>query len=324
VDDHIEYDLRPPVETRIAWLEQAVHCSWDMRTPKSWTAAGWVYVLRQPQDRWYRNRTSKIGLTWRDPAVRAREMFSTALARPLNVEFAVFAPNMAKLECDVHARLLAVRADEKREVFHVELRTAIRTILETGEATGNLVGLYLVSNTAARVAGDILRRRSSPTGVWSTRFVATRDDTAAPSVDGLRELMGPHLFEADEIRSRIRHQARRAAAQGAAAAAVAALATLGGMVLALGPPGATQLELDIIGTVLAVGAGGLAGFGLLWTMLTRRQMTTLAGKAAQVRDTLEAGAAHDRRKPLQVWLLRHDSRRPQPPTLEHFASRNHT
>jgi T5orf172 domain len=313
LDDHLEYDLRPPVQPRIAWLEQAVHCAWDMRTPKSWTAAGWVYVLRQPQDRWYRNRTSKIGLSWRDPAVRAREMFTTAVARPLNVEFAAFAPNMAKLECDVHARLRSVRANETREVFQVDLRTAIRTILETGEATGNLVGLYLATDTAAQVAGDMLRRRSSPTGVWSTRFADRSDETVAPSVDGLRELMGPHLIEADDVRSGIRRKARRAAAQGAGVAAVAALLTLGAMVLALGPPGTTQLELDITGATLAIVAGGLVGFGGLWTTLTRRQMPSLATKAERVRELLETGARRDRRKRLQVWLLRHDSRRPKPP-----------
>ena len=116
---------------RARWLDAAAQCPWDMRTPKSWTAAGWVYVLRQPTDRWYRNRASKIGLTYRDPAVRAKELFTTALPRPLNVEFALFAPNMAKLECDVHARLARRLADETQEVFHVELRDAIRAVVET-------------------------------------------------------------------------------------------------------------------------------------------------------------------------------------------------
>ena len=308
-----EHEFPPQAEVRAAWLDAAVHCSWDMRTPKSWTAAGWVYVLRQPEDRWYRNRASKIGLTYRDPAVRAREMFSTALARPLNVEFALFAPNMAKLECDVHARLEPHRAAEKREVFHVTLRDAIRVILETADATGNTVGLCLVSEDARRVAADLLRRRVRPTGVVTTRFILGRDEEVAPSVDRLRDLMGPHLSEAEASRARLDARARQAATRAGAVAGGLVL-LLGGAALALRPAGLATSVPVVLALALPLALLS-AGLGLAATRRTgiRAAARALARKAAAVRDILEDHATALRRKPLEVHLLRVDNHPPRAP-----------
>ncbi len=307
-----EHERPPQAEVRAAWLDAAARCTWDMRTPKSWTAAGWVYVLRQPADRWYRNRASKIGLTYRDPAVRAKELFSTALARPLNVEFAIFAPNMAKLECDVHARLDARRADETREVFHVELREAIRAVVETADATGNTVGLCLASADARRVAGDLLRHRTRASGVTSTRFIIGRDDEVTPSVDRLRDLMGPHLAEAAAERARVGRQSRSAGAR--------AGAVTGGLVLLIVTAAAVShtaalppLPVDIgIATGLAAVAG-ILGFAVPWVTQTRRAGAALAQKAATIRDILEDRARGARRKPLHIHLLRFDNRPPRSP-----------
>jgi hypothetical protein len=296
---------------RARWLDAAAQCPWDMRTPKSWTAAGWVYVLRQPTDRWYRNRASKIGLTYRDPAVRAKELFTTALPRPLNVEFALFAPNMAKLECDVHARLARRLADETQEVFHVELRDAIRAVVETAEATGNTVGLYLVSPDAMRVAWDVLRRRARPTGVWTHRFIDTRHETLTPSVDQLRDLTAAHVAEARGRRARIRHLCLRAGLRcGGLAAGVALLV---GGAAAMGLHASDPVRLGE-GAALAGGIGlAAAALGFAWVLAaqTRRQAVAQTELAAVVRGALEDGATKNRRKPLEIQLMRFDSRMPR-------------
>jgi hypothetical protein len=297
---------------RALWLDLAAQCPWDMRTPRSWTAAGWVYVLRQPKDRWYRNRASKIGLTFRDPAVRANELLTTALPRPLNVEFAIFAPNMAKLECDVHARLKDRLAEDKKEVFHVELRDAIRAVVETAEATGNTVGLHLASHDATRVAWDILRRRAQSTGVWTTRFITTKDETLTPSVDQLRDLTAAHVAETRDSRGRIRRLWVRAGLRSGDVAAGAAILAGGAAAvlchvsdpLWLGEGAALAGAIGLAGTLL--------GSALERAAQVRKETAALADVATTICAILEDGASKVRRKPLQIQLMRFDGRIPEP------------
>jgi hypothetical protein len=146
-------------------------CRWGVKVPHVERPEGWVYVLRQAEDPWFKNKCSKIGLASRDPQVRANEMFQeTAVVRRLNVEFAAFAPDMKKLECDVHNALLDRLADGKEEVFEVELVEAIETILEISRSTQNSAGLYLVSPTAASAARSVMTRTARPTGCFTSRY----------------------------------------------------------------------------------------------------------------------------------------------------------
>jgi T5orf172 domain len=233
-------------------------CGWDMKLRKVERFEGWVYVLRQREDRWFRNRCTKIGATSKDPEERAVGLCRTAVPRPLHVEFAAFVPNAAKLECDVHAALNKRLAPGKKEVFEVGLGEAIRTVLRCEAATRNSFGLYLVSDRALRAAGLSIRARCHPTGLRAKLFTERDGPKTVSIISDLVQELDNLAAARDRRRAGIRSGANRLARlSGLFGLGLSSIAAVGGAIC--------LHRLDIpwgLSCVAAVLATGTIGFAL--------------------------------------------------------------
>lgn len=117
-----------------SWPQTATSSFLARRRPDSADGPdpGAVYVVRCEA---HQTDTYKIGLTRRDPEVRSRELSgATGVPLPFGVIANWNVGDCARVEKEVHSRLAAYRVNPRREFFHCELRTIIRTISEVIES----------------------------------------------------------------------------------------------------------------------------------------------------------------------------------------------
>jgi len=72
----------------------------------------------------------KVGKTKRLPTDRSSELFTTGVATPFQVKFALFVEDMDAFEKDVHAELADIRVNSSREFFSIESDDVIVRILK--------------------------------------------------------------------------------------------------------------------------------------------------------------------------------------------------
>lgn len=112
---------------------------------------GYVYVLVSSM----KPEIVKIGMTKRDPEVRAEELnASTGVSMPYIVAYQVEVANPKEVESTVHNRLSGSRVNPDREFFRVETRKAIRTIEEEIEERPNLSKYEAVAQLWDSVGDD--------------------------------------------------------------------------------------------------------------------------------------------------------------------------
>jgi hypothetical protein len=85
---------------------------------------GFIYILS--------NETMpeilKIGKTKRLPTDRSAELFTTGVATPFVVEFAIHVNNANDFECAVHDELADFRVNKSREFFKLDIHEAIKRV----------------------------------------------------------------------------------------------------------------------------------------------------------------------------------------------------
>ena len=89
---------------------------------------GYVYVLSNPSS----SGAIKIGQSTRGGAIRAKELHSTGLADPYELEFELEVENARQVERNVHLSLAEYRVNTNREWFKCRIGQAINEILKYG------------------------------------------------------------------------------------------------------------------------------------------------------------------------------------------------
>jgi T5orf172 domain len=87
--------------------------------------AGFVYVLSNPS---LPQGTIKIGMSDRDPKLRAEELYTTGVPTRFHVEYYAFVENPQDVERAVHKLLADVRVSDSREFFMLSLDSAVSAI----------------------------------------------------------------------------------------------------------------------------------------------------------------------------------------------------
>lgn len=84
---------------------------------------GYVYAL---QNRSFGNNIIKIGMTTREPDVRAKEIYSGAsgVPEPFDIAFACKVANCELAENRIHRRFKAYRINNNREFFIITIEIA--------------------------------------------------------------------------------------------------------------------------------------------------------------------------------------------------------
>lgn len=103
-------------------------------------ALGYIYAL---QNELYGSHLIKIGLTTREPNVRAREIYTGATGVPIKFDIAVAyaVGDCQRAEKIIHKRLKAYRINNRREFFRVSPSVAAAVILETCANINKELGL---------------------------------------------------------------------------------------------------------------------------------------------------------------------------------------
>lgn len=93
---------------------------------------GYIYVL---QNKSFGRYVVKIGLTTREPDVRAKELYAGATGVPehFDIAFACFVEDCGAAESAVHSRLRAYRINGRREFFLISPTVARRVVLDSCE-----------------------------------------------------------------------------------------------------------------------------------------------------------------------------------------------
>jgi len=89
-------------------------------------SAGYVYILINTS----MPGLIKVGRTFRDSKVRARELRSTGVPTPFEVAFELFSEEHESLEQRFHEQITEFRVSEDREFFRYPLRLAIQQLQE--------------------------------------------------------------------------------------------------------------------------------------------------------------------------------------------------
>ena len=111
---------------------------------------GYVYVLSNPA----MPDLVKIGFTTQDDInVRLRELFSTGVPAPFQVEYACKLPDYRKVESALHRAFHPQRVHPKREFFNIEPDQAI-AILEIFEGM-DITSDVIKRDAASAEAGDL-------------------------------------------------------------------------------------------------------------------------------------------------------------------------
>lgn len=87
---------------------------------------GFVYVLSNPA----MPGLLKIGMTTKSPVTRAEELSTTGVPAPFEVEFAIYVPDAAEMERDIHDRFSRLRFRAGREFFKAEPSEVAVSIVE--------------------------------------------------------------------------------------------------------------------------------------------------------------------------------------------------
>lgn len=106
----------------------------EVATPDT-SSRGYIYCLSNPSI----PGLLKIGMTSRTPEARAKELYTTGVAVPFNIEFTWQVDNPLQKEKQIH-NLLANCRVESREFFRISVDEAIRLINTTMK--GNDIGKY--------------------------------------------------------------------------------------------------------------------------------------------------------------------------------------
>lgn len=91
---------------------------------------GWVYVLSNTQ----MPDLLKIGYSRKDPALRAIELHTTAVASPFKVEYDVLVFDPEVLERKLHDQLSDFRTTANREFFKATIADVVKVIRNSGFA----------------------------------------------------------------------------------------------------------------------------------------------------------------------------------------------
>lgn len=90
----------------------------------------WVYILSNPS----MPGLLKIGMTKRDPKIRARELASeTGVPTKFEIEYAVQVTDALAVEQSVHKRLNRYRVNSDREFFKVDIKRAKKVVDQQAE-----------------------------------------------------------------------------------------------------------------------------------------------------------------------------------------------
>lgn len=98
--------------------------------------SGFVYILSNES----MPGILKVGATTKHPEDRAKELFSTGVAVPFHVEFAIHCCDAFGVERFAHDSLSTQRVSSSREFFRVDLSYAIEVVLQHADiANGEIV-----------------------------------------------------------------------------------------------------------------------------------------------------------------------------------------
>lgn len=120
--------------------------------------SGYIYVL---QNKAYGAHIVKIGLTNREPNIRAREIYSgaTGVPMPFDVAIAYSVSDRVAAERRVHRRLNAYRVNRRREFFRISPSVAASTVYEicsdVNRETGALPPRPFVCQTLSRYSTGV-------------------------------------------------------------------------------------------------------------------------------------------------------------------------
>lgn len=88
--------------------------------------AGWVYILTNQA----MPKLVKIGLTRKDPRIRASDLYTTGVPQPFKVYAKLKVSNPEAVEAKLHKRFNRYRVNHNREFFTVKPATAHRALYE--------------------------------------------------------------------------------------------------------------------------------------------------------------------------------------------------
>jgi hypothetical protein len=111
---------------------------------------GFVYVMSNPS---FTNNLLKIGMSSRDPSTfRAKELETTGVPTPFDVEYVAFAKGYRSLEKKIHKALEQHRPNKNREFFDISLLDAVINIK-------SLIAPFLVFDECNSISSeDILKK----------------------------------------------------------------------------------------------------------------------------------------------------------------------
>jgi hypothetical protein len=119
---------------------------------------GYIYVL---QNRAFGSYVVKIGLTTREPSIRAREIYSgsTGVPMPFDIAVAYSVADCKLAEKLTHRRLTAYRLNRRREFFLLSPSVAATTAYETCAHVNAILGLgapkpYVFPTVEVRMQSD--------------------------------------------------------------------------------------------------------------------------------------------------------------------------
>lgn len=140
--------------------------------------SGYIYVL---QNKSYGRFVVKIGLTTREPDVRAKELYvgSTGVPEHFDVGFACLVEDCEAAEKAIHSRLRAYRINGRREFFLISPAVARRVVLDSCETINREHG---IASHAPLIIDNISKASDDLTVSNRTREIATSAMASASPV----------------------------------------------------------------------------------------------------------------------------------------------
>ncbi len=100
--------------------------------------SGYVYILQNGS---FGSHLIKIGMTAREPDVRAKEIYrgASGVPEPFDIVFACQVADCRAAEKKIHGRLRAYRSNKDREFFIIPVKVAERIVLNVCKAINNIL-----------------------------------------------------------------------------------------------------------------------------------------------------------------------------------------
>lgn len=130
---------------------------------------GFIYIMSNPS----MSGVVKIGKTTQSPFVRAKELSTTGVPQPFEVEWFQFVNNHDVLEREVHRFLSEYRVNNNREFFKIEIEACKRKVKR-------------------RIAGSVLSEFDKIKGAEGAGNLV-HDDERMDKIEGLLEALVERL-----------------------------------------------------------------------------------------------------------------------------------